>query len=95
MKTANGVYFNITEEPLETKHVCYTIGRQSEINKEVLLLIEVVEETYRHPEAPDYALITRYNTKVVDEANANSFKAAGWVVLEASEKSVDYQRDKT
>ena len=88
MKTPTGVFFNITEDPITVSHVCYKVIRFYKHAKEFLRLVEVVDETYSHPEAPGLSTISRYSLRTVAESAANSSSAATWVLLEASEAAV-------
>jgi len=56
-------FVNTEQEPLETKHVCWHV-RDKENNLE---LVEVVEEFYPHPDAPDIARVSLLVEHVVHE----------------------------
>jgi hypothetical protein len=69
---------NIEEQPVKTRHICWFIRR----TERDIILCEVVESSYRHPEAPEHALISRIETEDRAAFNLSEAKAAPLLLLE-------------
>lgn len=80
-------YFVIETLPIKQRHLCWRTTR----NAEKISLIEVVESHYRHPDAPEHAIVPvveelfRYSLPVTDH------RAAPLLLLEASHKNISLQ----
>ncbi len=78
--------------PKKTKHICFYVQKKQNFGGEdTLQLLEIVEEFYPHPQAPDDALVPLYNIHLVKELRKSDPEAAVLVLLEANEKSIQYQ----
>jgi hypothetical protein len=76
-------FVNTDQLPLETKHVCfYTKSSDDEIQ-----LMEVYEETYPHPDAPNEGIVKLTTTRCVRSYKRTEFRAATTILLEASQKA--------
>jgi len=72
---------------LYVKHVCfYTESLKEFKGQDCLQLIEIVLVGYRHPEAPDVAIIECLERRYHCEQPRTSLKAAPLVLLEAIQK---------
>ncbi|MFW6046311.1 MAG: hypothetical protein ACOCP4_00710 [Candidatus Woesearchaeota archaeon] len=49
------IVFNITHELVYQKHISWTVGEDGD----TMILYEIVENYYPHPQAPDDALISK------------------------------------
>jgi|GEM_PF-6452045 len=75
------------DDYLYEKHVCfYTEPLNSFKSQDCLQLIEIVLVGYRHPEAPDVAIIECLERRYCHEQPRTSLKAAPLVLLEAAQK---------
>ena len=52
------VFVNTDKQPLKTEHICWYTGENLDGD---LTLVEVVRETYRHPDAPEVATVSVIN----------------------------------
>lgn len=69
-------------------HVCYYT---SEGDNGTIRLEEVVECSYKHPEAPDNATISRYETRTVKRVGRSFPEAGVLVLMEANQKAIGFQ----
>ena len=69
--------------PLKTKHICfYTTKDHDEIT-----LMEMIEEVYPHPDAPQEAVIQLITYRVICSHTRTTERAANMVLLEAAQKA--------
>ena len=76
------IIINVSEEVIKEKHICYFTQIKECEGK--IALYEVYEAFYKHPEAPEQALIQRIETRVIAAFNRNSVKASNLILLEAA-----------
>lgn len=59
-------FINSDEPPKEIKHICWFVNEGHDYGgKRVLILGEVIEETYPHPDAPEDAIVKRLNYRYI------------------------------
>lgn len=75
------------EDFVKERHICY----YAETKSEQIELLEVVECFYKHPQAPDDAIIPVIETRMVARMHRNDFEAGSSVLLEANQKAVHLQ----
>ena len=78
------------QTPISTKHIAYYTTRGMDYDSQVewVALNEVVELTYRHPDAPDHATVRLTTTRpVLCEKDARSLKAAHIRLLEDAQNN--------
>lgn len=80
--------FVINEDPVSTKHISWFTKPHADSDGMFIQLFEVVESSYRHPQAPGHAIIKVVEMKFRDKASRLSDKAATWILLEASLKAI-------
>lgn len=80
------IIININEKPVKEKHICYytTKSGPDTDNPKNIFLWEVYEAYYRHPDAPEHALIQTIETRLIKQENRFSISGASCVVLEAA-----------
>lgn len=76
---------NIPKLPLHKKHIAWVVKE----DQDNLLLQRVVECFYEHPEAPEWAKISRIEIEQVKKVNKNSKEAAPLFQLLNGEKTID------
>ena len=59
------ILINVTEKPIDSKHVCYF----TKLENNILKLYQVIENTYKHPNAPDDAYIQKIEINYLKEYN--------------------------
>lgn len=67
-------FVNSEEKPVSVKHICWYATKVQDSDGMFLQLCEVVEETYKHPDAPDDAFVKKidvYCRTRVKEVNAD------------------------
>jgi hypothetical protein len=74
---------------VKEKHICYFTTNGLEEN--TIRLEEVVERFYKHPQAPEDAIIPVIETRVIKVCNRNSMEAAVLLLMEANQKAIMYQ----
>lgn len=70
--SSKNVLINITTDPVETKHISWHVFEDGNS----IVLLEIVENYYNHPEAPGYALISKIETVVKDRVTKGSIKSS-------------------
>lgn len=78
----------INSDPISEKHISWFTNCYSSTHVE---LREVVERTYQHPEAPEYATVKMIEIKCHSSFNRLGVDAGVVVLLEASLNSVSHQ----
>ncbi|MFH0779301.1 MAG: hypothetical protein V1928_00405 [Parcubacteria group bacterium] len=73
---------------VKENHICYYTKEES--NNEIVL-VEVVERLYRHPECLEYALIPIIETRNVRKLKRTNAEAGTLVLMEANQTAVSYQ----
>lgn len=79
---------NTPEDVVSTKHICYYAKSEGPD----IVLYEVVEVCYKHPQAPEDAVVPVIEVHVSKKVKKVDPEAAAWILLEASEKSVGWQK---
>ena len=87
MSTFQVCFVNTDQIPIKTQHVCFYTRVGSDSNK--ISLLEVYIETYPHPDAPEDAVVSVTQTRVIKEYNRVDNKAASSVLLEAAQKNCE------
>ncbi len=75
----------INTRHIKEEHVCWFTRRTGLGN---IQIIQIVNRTYPHPDAPDNAVIVVTETVGIEYAPIASERAATWVLLEACQKAV-------
>lgn len=76
-------FINIDQTPISTHHICYfTKDEGQEIS-----LMQVVEETYPHPDASEHAVLTITRVRTVKTRKRIEFNAAHFLLMEAQQKT--------
>lgn len=75
---------NDPSDLVRSRHICYFTESQGE----EILLYEVVEEFYKHPEAPTVALVPVIVTHLIESLRRFDSRAAAMVLLEAAQNNV-------
>ena len=65
------IVFNETELPVKENHICWNV-RADPYNSNTYILEEIVEKYYRHPEAPEDALVVKYDKNTIKEIDEKS-----------------------
>lgn len=78
-------FINTEDVPVKTNHISYTIADCSDGDIE---LIQIVEEYYKHPEAPESALLPILKLRSIRKHHRLSKEAAPLILLEAQEKTM-------
>lgn len=78
-------FVNTEDVPVRVEHVCYYTRDDGDNG---ITLHEVIQEFYKHPQAPNDALIPLITTRRVTSCNRLSERASPLVVLEAMQKTV-------
>ncbi|KKN91158.1 hypothetical protein LCGC14_0220240 [marine sediment metagenome] len=78
-------------DPVSEKHLSWNIKRTVGERSNVLSLYEIVEVTYKHPDA-DELTIQVIESKLIDSACVLSSKAALWILLEAAFTAISTDR---
>lgn len=78
------IIINVTEQPVKERHVCYFTNQPDFYTVE---LFEVVEEFYKHPQC-DYALLSRFNTRLIRSEKVRNREAGPILVLEAAQHAL-------
>jgi hypothetical protein len=84
------IIINEVGPPVKEKHVCWKV-KQDESNH--YILEEIVEKYYKHPDAPDDALIMKYDIKIVAKINISSKFFPSLYLLMNAEKNIDLIND--
>ncbi len=78
------------DDVVRRDHICYFTKRGE---KNILKLMVVEEVYYKHPEAPEIALLPRIETREVGEASRLSQEGAPFVLLEAAQNNITSNND--
>lgn len=86
----NIILMNTDENcPVKTVHICYYVEKRNRIgDPDALVLKEVVERHYNHPEAPGRATISRTEIDEIASIPASSYKSDPLKILLWSESTV-------
>ena len=84
------IIFNEIEPPVKEKHVCWNVRKDSDI----YILEEIVESYYKHPDAPDLALIVKYDKKRIADIKRSSIYYAPIHLFVSASKNIDIVIDK-
>lgn len=76
------IIINIEEKPISVKHICWFTKESTSLE---IVFCEVVEEIYRHPQAPEDATISKIATYVRKEGLRTSLPEC--VLLEAAQRN--------
>lgn len=87
------VIFNVTEEPEETEHICWYVEKRGDFPY-TYSLHEIVKEKYKHPEAPEYAFVFRYESYIRITYKGNEEKSEPLKLLYSIQKSTTLLKDK-
>ena len=74
----------INEKPISEEHVAWFTSGDSR----TIRLHEVVKAFYRHPDAPEHALVPVLEERFHGEKLRVAHEAAAWVLLEATQQAV-------
>jgi len=70
-------FVNSKEPPIKTRHICYYTEEAHCEGVLYLCLIQVIEETYRHPQAPEDATVSRIIARHVKSEPVNQAAEIG------------------
>jgi len=80
------VMFNITESPVAERHIGWNVTRFVDNAFRVMYsLHEIVEASYRHPDAPDNATVQNL-LRHRGTAGEDSIQSAPWRVMHATQQ---------
>lgn len=81
-------FVNTNQTPLKTKHICYYTQKVWDIEARTtrIVLMEIVEHTYPHPQAPDVAIINVLTTRRIGEFSRDGDGSTA-ILLEAIEQT--------
>uniref|UniRef100_A0A6M3LHN8 Uncharacterized protein n=1 Tax=viral metagenome TaxID=1070528 RepID=A0A6M3LHN8_9ZZZZ len=71
------ILINITTEPIKYKHISWNV----EIRGREIILYQIVENIYKHPDAPEHATISKIEEEKVLSYNIIDKKAASLFLL--------------
>ena len=86
------IVISINNEPgdcVKERHICYFTRDEGA----VIALMEVVESFYRHPQAPEDAILPVIEMKCVKQCHRHTYEAGVLVLLEANENAVSLQQE--
>lgn len=82
--------FNVNHDiPRKTKHICWTT--RDEADNEISL-IEIIEVSYPHPEAEDFATISVLETVYHGKYKRHEIGASPLILMEAVENNITFTR---
>ena len=81
----------INENPVSEEHVAW-LTEKSLSSADAIVLHEVVRAFYRHPDAPEHALIPVIELRSIGEERRVAPEAAAWILLEAAQQAVCNER---
>ena len=70
-------FVNSKDPPIKTHHICYCTAEAHWEGVLYLCLIQVIEETYRHPQAPEDATVSRITARHVKSERINQAAEIG------------------
>ena len=76
-------FVNTDQLPKSVRHLSYFTSREGEY----IILSEVIESTYPHPDAPDMANVVCISYRAVEKVRVGADRAAPILLLEAAEKN--------
>ena len=76
-------FVNSEVPPVKTEHICYYT---QSLEPDTIDLMQVVKETYPHPEAPDNAIVELITTKLVKRERVRDTLAAHIVLMKAQQE---------
>ncbi len=82
----------INEDPVSEEHVAWFTTSFDGNKSNKIGLHEVVKAFYRHPDVPEYALISQLEERFHGEKQRVDHEAAAWVLLEATQQTVCNER---
>jgi len=85
------VLYNVVGEPVRTKHLGWYVAHDPATSE--LLLKEVVEAVYPHPEYPDETYVERMESHKVLRCKEGSPEAAPLMLLMNAQSNIDLLRD--
>lgn len=71
----------VTEKPVKQKHISWSYWETTENRMPIIVLNEIVENFYRHPQAPDDAFIQQIEMIERKRFNKNGHEAASVMLL--------------
>jgi hypothetical protein len=71
----------VTEEPTSQKHISWSYREGFDNDRAYLILSEIVENSYRHPQAPEHATINKIEEIDKERYDLPTFKAAPVLLL--------------
>lgn len=81
----------INSDPVQEVHICwYTRRDYSDSSK--IVLMEVVNVKYAHPEAPEAAWVWVVEERSNEPVRAVSLEAASLILMEANQRVIDRER---
>jgi hypothetical protein len=78
---AGNILLCTTGKPVKRKHICWNYWEGHDSNKPFIVLEEIVENYYPHPEAPEHALIQQIEREEVVRFDQLTIKAAPVLLL--------------
>lgn len=80
-------FVNTDQLPKSVRHLSYFTSREGVGAAEYIVLSEVIECTYPHPDAPDMANVVCISYRAVEKVRVGDNRAAPILLLEAAEKN--------
>jgi hypothetical protein len=87
-------YFQITTEPKSQKHICWLTKRYFDGRTECIKLVEIVESTYAHPDAPEFVNVAVMESVYHKGYPIHTIDAAPLLLLEANEQTINLLKNK-
>lgn len=82
------ILINNSELPQKEVTLGYIVKRRKELESEKIVLFRVSEKSYRHPDAPDDALIKKIEFDEVFSAYPNQVLAAPLKLIEVAQENL-------
>lgn len=76
-----------TGKPVARKHICWNFWEGTENKRPFIVLTEIVENSYPHPEAPEHAVIQQIEQEEITRFDLPSSKAAGILLLKYAQEN--------
>ena len=80
-------FVNTDQLPKSVRHLSYFTSREGVGASEEIVLSEVIECTYPHPDAPDMANVVCISYRALEKVRVGADRAAPILLLEAAEKN--------
>lgn len=77
----NGILINVTGKPVFQTHLSWTYQEFTDKGQSYIVLYELVKATYKHPEAPDHAVIERIEHREIKRCLKTESNAAPIMLL--------------